>query len=169
MHKKLTKRNEQTGFTIIEVVLVLAIAGLIFLIVFLALPALQRSRRDTQRKSDAAKVLSALESYAGNNNGSYPAANTSDASGNFGTGVVDPGPQQSNSFWGQFMAIGDGVRDPSTGNNYIAVVTGAANAAVPQGQVRYVLGTNCAGAAGTRSVSVVVHQESGGFSCQDNQ
>jgi prepilin-type N-terminal cleavage/methylation domain-containing protein len=35
------------GFTIIEVVLVLAIAGLIFLIVFLALPALQRSQRDT--------------------------------------------------------------------------------------------------------------------------
>ncbi len=38
------------GFTIIEVVLVLAIAGLIFLMVFIALPALQRAQRDSQRK-----------------------------------------------------------------------------------------------------------------------
>ena len=39
---KLKTPNKQTkkGFTIIEVVLVLAIAGLIFLMVFIALPAL---------------------------------------------------------------------------------------------------------------------------------
>ncbi|MBP6924997.1 type II secretion system protein [Candidatus Saccharibacteria bacterium] len=39
---KLKTPNNQTkkGFTIIEVVLVLAIAGLIFLMVFIALPAL---------------------------------------------------------------------------------------------------------------------------------
>ena len=42
--------NERGGFTIIEVVLVLAIAGLIFLMVFIALPTLQRSQRDTQRR-----------------------------------------------------------------------------------------------------------------------
>ncbi|MCL2869540.1 prepilin-type N-terminal cleavage/methylation domain-containing protein, partial [Candidatus Saccharibacteria bacterium] len=43
-----TSRNKhfktRQGFTIIEVVLVLAIAGLIFLMVFIALPALQRSQ-----------------------------------------------------------------------------------------------------------------------------
>ena len=44
------KLPNQGGFTIIEVVLVLAIAGLIFLIVFLALPQLQQSRRDTQKE-----------------------------------------------------------------------------------------------------------------------
>lgn len=38
------------GFIIIEVVLVLTIAGLVFLMVFLALLALQRSQRDTLRK-----------------------------------------------------------------------------------------------------------------------
>ena len=50
---KLKALNNQTnkGFTIIEVVLVLAIAGLIFLMVFIALPALQRNQRDTQRKT----------------------------------------------------------------------------------------------------------------------
>jgi prepilin-type N-terminal cleavage/methylation domain-containing protein len=38
------------GFTIIEVVLVLAIAGLIFLAIFITLPALQRAQRDQARK-----------------------------------------------------------------------------------------------------------------------
>lgn len=46
----LRKKIQKNGFTIIEVVLVLAVAGLIFLMIFLALPALQRSQRDTQRK-----------------------------------------------------------------------------------------------------------------------
>ena len=45
---KLNYSENKKGFTIIEVVLVLAIAGLIFLMVFLALPALQRSQRDSQ-------------------------------------------------------------------------------------------------------------------------
>ena len=40
--------RKQQGFTIIEVVLVLAIAGLIFLMVFIALPTLQRNQRDTR-------------------------------------------------------------------------------------------------------------------------
>ena len=42
----MTKKDNKKGFTIIEVVLVLAIAGLIFAMVFIALPALQRSQRD---------------------------------------------------------------------------------------------------------------------------
>lgn len=56
------------GFTIIEVVLVLAIAGLIFLMVFVALPALQRSQRDTQRRNDMSRVATALTQYQANNN-----------------------------------------------------------------------------------------------------
>ncbi|MBS7346174.1 MAG: type II secretion system protein, partial [Candidatus Sacchiramonaceae bacterium] len=44
-------KHKKYGFTIIEVVLVLAIAGLIFLVVFIALPALQRNQRDTQREN----------------------------------------------------------------------------------------------------------------------
>ena len=56
------KRENRTkkGFTIIEVVLVLAIAGLIFLMVFIALPQLQRAQRDTQRRNDLARVATAL-------------------------------------------------------------------------------------------------------------
>lgn len=54
------------GFTIIEVVLVLAIAGLIFLMVFVALPALQRSQRDTARRNDMSRVDTSLVQYQTN-------------------------------------------------------------------------------------------------------
>ena len=63
------------GFTIIEVVLVLAIAGLIFLMVFVALPALQRSQRDTQRRNDMSRVATALTQYQASNNGKIPGEN----------------------------------------------------------------------------------------------
>ena len=50
-NKRWNSSSQKPAFTIIEVVLVLAIAGLIFLMVFIALPALQRNQRDTQRKT----------------------------------------------------------------------------------------------------------------------
>lgn len=60
--------HRKKGFTIIEVVLVLAIGGLIFLMVFVALPALQRSQRNTQRRRAADEVFAAVQTYLGNNN-----------------------------------------------------------------------------------------------------
>ena len=72
MLNKLKKSNIK-GFTIIEVMIVLAIAGLILLIVFLAIPALQRNSRNTQRKNDVAAILAAVSEYANNNNGTLPA------------------------------------------------------------------------------------------------
>ena len=65
------KHKLYKGFTIIEVVLVLAIAGLIFLMVFLALPALQRSQRDTQRKQTISRIAATLEQARVNNKGVY--------------------------------------------------------------------------------------------------
>jgi prepilin-type N-terminal cleavage/methylation domain-containing protein len=70
-HRRRDKRNRR-GFTLIEIVLVLAIAGLILVIVFLAVSGAQRARRDSQRKSDIAKVLAAVNNYASNNNGNAP-------------------------------------------------------------------------------------------------
>lgn len=58
-----TQLNSKRGFTLIEVILVLAIAALIFLMVFIALPALQSSQRDTSRKNDASIVSSAVTAY----------------------------------------------------------------------------------------------------------
>jgi prepilin-type N-terminal cleavage/methylation domain-containing protein len=71
-YQQLKKRTE--GFTIIEVLIVLAIAGLILLIVFLAVPALQRNSRNTQARNEAANILGAVSEFASNNNGKLPAA-----------------------------------------------------------------------------------------------
>ena len=60
------------GFTIIEVVLVLAIAGLIFLMVFIALPALQSGQRDTARKQDIGNLGTAVNNYSSANRGALP-------------------------------------------------------------------------------------------------
>lgn len=72
MSKQLSKNKK--GFTIIEVLIVLAIAGLIMLVVFLAVPALQRNSRNTSRKADVSAVLAAVNEYTSNNNGSLPSA-----------------------------------------------------------------------------------------------
>lgn len=75
--RALTK--DKKGFTIIEVMIVLAIAGLIMLIVFLAVPALQRNSRNTQRRSDAALVSGLIAEFVANHNGAVP------------TGIVNSG------------------------------------------------------------------------------
>ena len=63
---------KQKGFTIIEVVLVLAIAALIFLMVFIALPALQRNQRDQARRTVMGKVASAVTTYQSNRRSQQP-------------------------------------------------------------------------------------------------
>ena len=52
--------------------IVLAIAGLVLAIVFIAVPALQRNSRDTQRKGDISALQSSIATYVGNNNGRIP-------------------------------------------------------------------------------------------------
>ncbi len=71
-HKRNIAKRNQKGFTLIEVVLVLAIGGLIFLMAFIAFQQTQRQRRDTQRRADAALITSELQNYAGDYNGRLP-------------------------------------------------------------------------------------------------
>lgn len=68
----MNRKIKKSGFTIIEVVLVLAIAGLIFIMVFAALPALQSSQRDTARKNDVGIVITAVTNYSSANRGAFP-------------------------------------------------------------------------------------------------
>ena len=69
-------KNKSEGFTIIEVLIVLAIAGLIILIVFLAVPALQRNSRNTQRQNDASGIVSSVNECLTNKNGVSSACDT---------------------------------------------------------------------------------------------
>lgn len=66
--KLFTKRN-QSGFTIIEVMIVLAIAGVIMLALFLAVPALQRNSRNNSYRNDAGKIAAAYAELSSARNG----------------------------------------------------------------------------------------------------
>ena len=65
---KLNSQKGQSGFTIIEVLIVLAIGALIILAVLLAVPALQNNQRNSARKADASRIASALTAWASDNN-----------------------------------------------------------------------------------------------------
>jgi prepilin-type N-terminal cleavage/methylation domain-containing protein len=70
---------KNNGFTIIETLIVLAIAGFILLVVFEAIPALQRSSRNNQRKQDVASILRSVSHYELNNSGNFPSTVTLDS------------------------------------------------------------------------------------------
>jgi prepilin-type N-terminal cleavage/methylation domain-containing protein len=71
---KFLKKGSSRGFTIIEVVIVLAIAGLILLLVFQAVPALQRNNRNTQVRNQTATVFAGINDFITNNGGRMPNA-----------------------------------------------------------------------------------------------
>lgn len=159
----MNRRVQQKGFTIIEVVLVLAIAGLIFLMVFIALPALQRNQRDSQRKSDIGRVQTALTSYQSNNRNALPAAD-------------DAGWTK---FADAYLKVdGDTFEDPSFGSYIFKYKTaldvpGENNRVSETGEIWVVGNSTCEGetvvsAKGTRKVSVVVKLEGGGIYCVNN-
>jgi len=70
MKVKLNKQKH--GFTIIEVMIVLAIAGLILAVVLLAVPALERSQRNNGRTSDATHLAGLVSDYTSNHGGVVP-------------------------------------------------------------------------------------------------
>lgn len=150
---------KEKGFTIIEVVLVLAIAGLIFLMVFIALPALQRNQRDTQRRDDASRVVSQLQNFATNNKGSLP----DDA-------------RWRGSFQNDYLKRSSGeFNDPKTGNAYVlADAAVAGDAALPDSTVQYLRGYTCSGenatsGGGNRQGAVRFKLEGSGHFCQNVQ
>lgn len=151
----ITQQNKK-GFTIIEVVLVLAIAGLIFLMVFVALPALQRGQRDSQRRSDISRFMSQINSYQTNNGGRVPSADK-DAMGKFLNNYM----KRSS---GEFV-------DPQSGNSYTVGFSGNPSTS----HIIYATQTKCNGeeftSAGSkkRAVAVRIKLEGSGIYCQDNQ
>jgi prepilin-type N-terminal cleavage/methylation domain-containing protein len=150
MLHNLKKKDE--GFTIIEVLIVLAIAGLILLIVFLAVPALQRNSRNTQRKNDIASVLGAVNEWSNNQGGKLPAtaAEQTAALTNAKLGVYS----------GQVTWAAGAQTNGTTVNNAVAV-TGAACAANGADTV----------AGSARQIAVMYSVETGGAAqktCQDS-
>jgi prepilin-type N-terminal cleavage/methylation domain-containing protein len=125
--KNLLKSKRAEGFTIIEVMIVLAIAGLIMVIVFIAVPQLQRNQRDNARQNVANRVKAELETYAGNNQGLYPFARNGANNAN-GTNCAAAGAVTGcwDNFVNNYIA-GTPARvktdDPSTGNAIVQAGT----------------------------------------------
>lgn len=62
-------KNSKKGFTLIEVVLVLAIGGLIILMALLVFPNAMANLNDTQRREDYAQIATNVNQYSSSNNG----------------------------------------------------------------------------------------------------
>jgi prepilin-type N-terminal cleavage/methylation domain-containing protein len=121
-------KQQAKGFTIIEVVLVLAIAGLIFLMVFIALPSLQRGQRDAQRKEDLSRISVQMTNYLSSTRGSVP--NSADGLGNFVRKFLKGSDNTT---------AGNDYVDPN-GNNYVVRYQ---IAPTDVGQVGYYSKSNC--------------------------
>lgn len=164
-------QQKSKGFTIIEVVLVLAIAGLIFMMVFIALPALQRSQRDTQRKNDLSRVQTAITNYTSANRGNLPAGTNAGyaafETSNIAIGsdsFIDPLGSTSTQGGRTTYLFSINITTPLTGSfddttqNIIYVspgyVCGATNDSITY--------------KGTRSVAFRMFLEGGGIDCRSN-
>lgn len=110
--KKTIKAKRQEGFTIIEVLIVLAIAGLLMAVVFIAVPQLQRNSRDNARQNMVQRLKTEMETYSGNNQGRYPLDFSACAAGNNVGRWCD--------FYNRYVSGKIDVRDPSTGSDVVA-------------------------------------------------
>ena len=108
--KDLINKKRQSGFTIIEVMIVLAIAGLIMTIVFIAVPQLQRGQRNAARKDVMNRIKTEVDNYSSNNSGGIPTANN-----NINTGFLPTG-----GFYVRYISSSaSSYNDPKTGTNMI--------------------------------------------------
>jgi prepilin-type N-terminal cleavage/methylation domain-containing protein len=108
MKLKSNKSKNSFGFTIVEVMIVLAIAGIIMAIVFVAIPELQVSVRDGQRKSYATQLFEAEEDYL-KSNSAFPACDSSIRP------CTATDAANAERFLSLYMPDGS---DPSTGQSY---------------------------------------------------
>ena len=159
MLKQLQKRSSE-GFTIIEVLIVLAIAGLIMVVVFLAVPALQRSGRNNALNTDANNILSAVGTYVADNGGTLPNG-------------TNPSPFVSGATAVSLTGPGTNAAPVKLGGNVTALTfgtTATVSASSAVGTVEIVTGPNgvCNATStglgtggGTRSYAILYAAESG--------
>lgn len=155
------KHKRQDGFTIIEVLIVLAIAGLIMLIVFLAVPALQRNSRNTQRRNDVSSLLSGVSEFVNDNNGQLPT----------GISIGSDGQTTFSGNSGSTSIQGAKVGYYQDGN--VKIQSSAGSPATPTDSVYIVTGATCDGnsvaSGSSRSFVAVYWVEGSGNGIQQCQ
>jgi len=158
--QKFYKRKSE-GFTIIETLIVLAIVGVIMIVVFLAVPALNRNSHNSQYRTEANNLMSAYQEMSSNAGG---AALTASTNGN-----------------GDALAVKNSANTKTLTNvSIIAATTAAQTPAIGTGV--FVLGSKCtsvnsntpaASTTTSRSVAFIYQIESASgnpvYQCVDNQ
>jgi len=66
------KSRTADGFTLVEVMIVLAIAGLMLLLILEIIPALERTSRNNSRKQDVSTILEAVSHWELSHSGNVP-------------------------------------------------------------------------------------------------
>lgn len=82
----MNKLAKQRGFTVVELVIVIAVIAILATITIVAYTGMQGRARDTQRRSDMQTIVEALEMYR-LKTGNYPAAVGTDGAGGWETSV----------------------------------------------------------------------------------
>ncbi|MDB5165290.1 MAG: gspG [Candidatus Saccharibacteria bacterium] len=80
MWAKHKQSDKQSGFTIVELLIVIVVIGILAAIVIVAYNGIQGRARDSRRTNDAASIIKALELYR-IDYGQYPASNGSSTPG----------------------------------------------------------------------------------------
>lgn len=84
-NQKLKVKNQKSGFTLIELMIVMTVMAILATIVLYGLGQAQKASRDQQRAQIVKGVEAALQAFVGDNSGSFPTGATwaamSDASG----------------------------------------------------------------------------------------
>lgn len=162
--------KKQKGFTVIETALVLAIAGLIFLMVFIALPGLRAQQRDTDRRTDVTAVIDSIKEYQTNNRGALPENwNSFRVEYLDGDDFMDPNGIKY-TFYGM-QCEADKI-DGDCKNYYLK--TQLANSTFPNMYKMYIVtGATCSGEKAVKSsnprvVAVLYRLESAGIYCQNS-
>ncbi len=159
--------NKQKGFTIIEVLIVLAIAGLIMTIALVAIPQLQRHQRNTARKSVMSRISTEIGNYASNNNGKIPNASNLDGFKSrylSNVNINDPST-------GQSMGPEIPAALPDAGNIPISIASGE-DENTYLGRAFYATGRSCDGEyvkrGSAREFALYTLLEGGAIFCVDN-
>jgi len=106
--KPFNQKFGPVGFTLAEGLLVLAVASIILAVVFLAIPSLQRSARNNQRKTIASNVFAAINNYHNDTN-TYPWAPSGAA--------LSAGITYWYEFYNKYVSSTLNDTDPSTGKS----------------------------------------------------
>jgi type IV pilus assembly protein PilA len=95
MEQIFLKMKQRSGFTLLELLITIAIIGILISVSVVSYAAAQRKSRDSRRMSDLKAIQAGFEQYYANNNGTYNASCSVDTTYMPAGMPTDPQPGKS--------------------------------------------------------------------------